>query len=113
MPVINRTFTYRRQIKVSFEDLKLAKSGRKTCTIRLGKATVADRFIELTDGQESIQIEVTDVDNTRLYSDLTDEDAKKDGLGSKEELDADLRKFYGNIDSLQPMTVIHFKLPNP
>jgi hypothetical protein len=110
MGIVNRNFTYHAQIKLSPEDLELARKGRKTCTIRLGVAKVAEQFINLSDGHQTLRVEITKVDNNRLYKDLTDQDAVLDGLESRQELDADLRRFYGDIDPMQPMTLIYFRL---
>jgi hypothetical protein len=109
MPIINRTFTYRGSIKVSSSDLALARAGRKICTIRLGILQVAANLLDLTDGKGRLRVKIVEVDNRRKYGELTDEDAKMDGLNSIDELDADLRKFYGRIDPKQPMTIIHFR----
>lgn len=110
MPIIYRNFTYRGKIKLTSSDLDLAVEGRKTCTIRLGKLSVSQRSILLTDGHREIPVEITQVDDLRLYEQLTDEDAIRDGLESKAHLDEDLKRFYGKIDPKQPMTVIHFCL---
>jgi hypothetical protein len=103
-----RSFTYRGQIKVSQSDLRLARAGRKTCTIRLGTAMVQDSEIDLTDSKERIRIRILDVDTKRPYSTVTNEEARADGVESLEALDADLRRFYGPIHPDQPMTLIHF-----
>ena len=110
MPIVNRTFTYRGRIKLNSADLELARTGRKTCTIRLGKLSVADNVVYLTDEHEKLRVRILNVDNTRVYSQLTDEDAVMDGLESKEQLDGDLSRFYGKIDPVQPMTIIYFEV---
>ena len=110
MAIINRRFTYRGRIKVSNKDLNLARIGRKTCTIRLGQLSVGQKIMYLSDGRESLRVEILNVDNRRVYSELTDHDAVMDGLESKKQLDEDLRKFYGEIDPNQPMTVIYFRV---
>jgi hypothetical protein len=108
MPIVHRSFTYKGRIKVSREDLKLARIGRKSCTIRLGRVNVEDDVIYLSDGNEKLKVKIANVDSSRVYSQLTDEDAVSDGLESKEQLDRDLSRFYGKIDPMQPITIIHF-----
>lgn len=110
MAIINRMFTYRGRIKVSSRDLALARSGRKTCTVRLGKLGVAQDVIYLSDGRNNLKVKILEVDNRRVYRDLTDRDAIMDGLESKQQLDEDLRKFYGQIDPNQPMTIVRFRV---
>jgi hypothetical protein len=109
----DRSFTYHGQIKVSREDMRLAKVGRKTCTIRLGTAQVADAEIDLTDGRERVRIRIAEVETNRPYADITELEARADGAESLEALDKDLRRFYGPLDPAQPMTLIHFSLASP
>jgi hypothetical protein len=104
-----RRFTYRGQIKVSGSDLRLAKRGHKTCTIRLGTASVEGQELDLTDGKERLRVRVTTVEADRRYVDITDEEARADGVESRAALDLDLRRFYGTLDDAQPMTLIHFE----
>lgn len=108
--MINRTFTYGRRIKLNSDDLRLAKEERKTCTIRLGKLGVSTDEVIFTDGREEVKARIEKVDNSRVYSELTDEEARLEGLGSLAELDDDLAKYYGKIDPMQPVTVIYFSL---
>ncbi len=110
MAILQRSFTYHGRIKVSTSDLRLAREGRKRCTIRLGKVGVASDTIALTDGKESLQVRITSIDNARLFKDLTDQDAILEGFTSKTELEDDLKHYYGGIDPLQPITVIHFEI---
>lgn len=109
----DRSFTYRGQIKVSREDMRLAKAGRKTCTIRLGSAQVADLEIDLTDGRERIRVRIAEIETDRPYGGITENEAVADGAESLEALDKDLRRFYGPLDPEQPMTLIHFSLISP
>lgn len=109
MSIIERRFTYKGRIKVSTKDLALARSGGKTCTIRLGKLAVARDITYLSDGRDSLKVKIVKVDSDRVYGDFTDADARLDGLESMRELDEDLRRYYRSIDPMQPMTVIHFQ----
>lgn len=106
----DRSFTYRGHIKVSASDLRMARAGRKTCTIRLGTAMVEGDEIDLTDGRSRVRIRVMDVETGRPYSKISEEEAVADGVNTLQELDADLRRFYGPLDPEQPMTLIHFEV---
>ena|SRR2546426_2585131 len=108
MAIVDRNTTYRGRIKVSREDLELAKIGKKKCTIRLGKANVEGNVIEITDGHEKITARISRVDTNRRYGSLNDEDAAMEGFNSHQELKSDLSRFYGRIDPMQPMTIIYF-----
>lgn len=110
MGIVNRNITYRGRIKLTSYDLELARIGKKTCTIRLGTADVAGEIIDLTDGRKSITVRISRVDSSRPYGSLNDEDASMEGFDSKEQLKADLSRFYGEIDPLQPMTIIYFRV---
>jgi hypothetical protein len=108
--IIHRQYTYRGRIKVTREALALVRAGKKRRTIRLGKAAIANDRIYLSDGGERVPVRILQVDTSRLYADLTDEDAIGDGFGSMQELTRELERFYGRLDPKQPMTVIHFEV---
>lgn len=108
MVIIRRSFTLRERVKVSRVDFELAMKGRKTCTIRLGQISVHNSAVLLTDGTRSMRVQIAKVDNSKVFRGLTAEDAKCEGLAGVNELHADLRRYYGNIDPDQPVTVIHF-----
>lgn len=110
MTVVNRAFTYDSEIRVNPKDLSLAQDGLKTATVRLGNLSVANKTTFLTDGKRRIRIRVLSVEQGKLYKNLTDSDARRDGLNTREELQNDLVRCYGEIDPAQPMTVIHFRI---
>jgi hypothetical protein len=110
MAILNRNITYRGKIKISSADLKLARLGKKRCTIRLGVATVIGDSIDLTDGREQLTAQITSVDSTRSYSSLNEEDALNEGFDSTEQLLSDLSRFYGKIEPMQPITIIYFRV---
>jgi hypothetical protein len=58
-------FTYRKQIRVSKEDLQSALAGRKRCTIRAGIANVEGDEVFLSDGQSRAKVKVTNVDHSK------------------------------------------------
>jgi hypothetical protein len=113
MPIVDRRFTYRSYINVSSADLRLARSGAKTCTIRLGTINVSTERVFLTDRRDKVLVKILGVDRGRVYRQLTGEDAKRDGADSVDALGADLRKYYGAIDPEQPVTVVYFELCEP
>jgi hypothetical protein len=109
--VTARSFTYRRRIKVSSDDLRLARAGKKTCTIRLGNNSVDGATIHLSDGRESLSVQILSVE-TRPFGDLNEEHARSEGFSTLEELQNDLAKYYGKIGEAQPVTIISFsRLP--
>lgn len=110
MSIVERRFTYRSQINVSSADLQLAKAGAKSCTIRLGTVEVSSERLFLTDRRNRVLVRILAVDSGRVYKQLTEDDARRDGAQSIAALGADLRKYYGAIDPEQPMTVVYFEL---
>jgi hypothetical protein len=108
MGIRNRRFTYRNQIKISPSDMSLLQDGRKKCTIRVGIIDIDGTDLFMTDGKQQVKIRVSEVDNHRVYRELTIQDAVDEGFSSLEDLQKDLTKYYGKIDPEQPMTVIRF-----
>jgi hypothetical protein len=104
------SFTYRKQIKVSTEDLLAARAGRKTCTIRLGTVNVAQPEIDLSDGRDSTRIRVTTVDHSKRFGDLGDREVKGEGFATRQELEADLKRYYRAIEDEALITVIWFEI---
>ncbi len=88
--------------------MSLVRSGRKTCTVRLGVVDVSGTEIYLTDGHERVKVRIAGVDNRRVFRELNNQDAVDEGFSSVEELREDLKTYYGNIDPEQPITVIRF-----
>ena len=109
MPIVERRYTVKSQLNVSSADLRLARSGQKVCTIRLGTLGISSDRLFLTDRRDSILVRVTSIDTARRYSELNESDALSEGFDSLEALRADLRRYYGDIDPEQPITVIHFE----
>lgn len=108
MTLVNRQFTYKRRIKVSTDDLALAKSGKKICTIRLGTANVDGELMDLSDGRDVLKVRILSVD-TDLYRNLTHEHAQWEGFSTVEELRKDLEKYYRRIEQDQLFTIIRFE----
>ncbi len=101
----------RRHIMVKGEFVDLILSGRKTSTIRLGK--VVPRYDEVIihgGGRPVAKAKITKVVYKKV-SELTDEDARKDGYSSVEELLRDLEKIYGRkISPNDVVTIIEFQV---
>jgi hypothetical protein len=110
MPIVHRNFTYKGVISVSSDDLNLVHAGVKTCTIRLGVLNVESEVITLTDRRRSVKVRIRGIDNSRIYSQLSEEDALCEGLSSVDELRRDLSRYYRNIDPAQPITIIYFEM---
>ncbi|SRR5579885_813485 len=108
MGIRNRRFTYKGQIKISSSDMSLLQDRKKKCTIRLGIIDVNGPDIFMTDGKMRVKVRISEVDNQRVYRELTNQDAIDEGFASLEELHKDLAKYYGRIDPDQPVTVIRF-----
>ena len=112
MGIRNRRFTYKSQIKISSSDMSLLQEGRKKCTVRVGIIDVIGKDLFMTDGKQRVKIRIIEVDNHRVYRELTNQNALDEGFSSLEELQKDLSKYYGIIDPEQPVTVIRFEIPN-
>jgi len=104
-----REFVYRNRIRVSTDDLAAARAGKKTCTIRLGRASVAGTAITLTDGREQLRVQVLRTDTSKTFGQLGDVEASGEGFASIAELEADLRRYYRRIQADDPVTVIWFE----
>jgi hypothetical protein len=112
MGIRDRRFTYKGQIKISPSDMSLLQDGRKKCTIRLGIIEVQGTNLLMTDGKQRVMVRVSEVDNHRVYRELTEQDAVDEGFSSLDDLRKDLAKYYGKIDAEQPVTVIRFSIAN-
>jgi len=107
--IINRQFVYRNRIKISREDMALLRAGRKKCTIRLGRNSVASAQIMVTDGANSVPVRIINVESDRCVKDLTDREALAEGFQTRDELIKDLEKYYRRLDPEQPITIIYFE----
>lgn len=101
----------RRYIMVKGRFAKLILSGVKTTTIRLGK--VIPKCREIIIHSEGRPIAEAKIKNTiyKKVKELTDEDAKKDGYSSVDELLNDLKNIYGvDIKPDDDVTIIEFEV---
>ncbi len=113
MSLSNRAYTYHGRIKISRADMELLRQGRKRCTIRLGIVSVATPEILMTDGRVNVLVRILKVDCARCLGDLTDQDAQDEGFRTREELLQDLKKYYPQAKSNDPITVIYFEALGP
>jgi len=101
----------RRHIMVKGRFVDLILSGKKRSTIRLGK--VVPRYDEIIihgGGRPIAKARIVRVAYKRV-KELTDEDAKKDGYSSVEELIRDLERVYGRkISPDDIVTIIEFEV---
>lgn len=105
----SRPFVYSGRIKISRGDMQLLKSGRKTCTIRMGTARVAGTEISITDGRESVPVKITRVDTQKRFGELDEHEARAEGFNTREELVNDLRKYYPKATDENLVTIIYFE----
>lgn len=93
-----------------FFDLVVTK--KKISTIRYGLVFFEDIALPLESNKSNITVEITKIDYSKTYIDLTDEDAKNDGFMNLNELKDELNKFYKNLVDTDRITIIYFKLPD-
>ncbi|RLF09833.1 MAG: ASCH domain-containing protein [Thermoprotei archaeon] len=92
------------------EFVELVLRGAKRTTIRLGLIKPRHKVVVLHGGGRDVaKLEITGVEHKRLRE-LTEEDAKRDGFNSLEELLKALRKVYGKFGLDEPVTIINFKV---
>ncbi|WP_280109488.1 ASCH domain-containing protein [Ferroglobus placidus] len=83
----------------------------KTTTVRRGiKRYPVGKIVELTVNYEPFAKAKIERVVVKRVSELTDEDARRDGFESKEELINALKKIYGNINENEFVTIVHFSL---
>jgi hypothetical protein len=99
-----------RHLMVKGEYVDDILSGRKKATIRLGRVRVKyDELIIHGGGRPVAKVRVTSVTYKKV-KDLTEEDARKDGFNSLNELLDALRKAYGEINPDDLVTIIEFEV---
>ncbi len=90
-------------------ELILKKS--KTTTVRRGiKRYPVGKIVDLTVNYEPFAKAKIERVVVKRISELTDEDAKKDGFESKEELIHALKRIYGDVSENEFVTIVHFSL---
>jgi len=96
-----------------FDEVYIKKilEGKKVTTIRKGirDFKVGEKILITSQDRIYAEAEIIEVKYLKV-SDLTDEDALKDGFSSKDELFKALKKYYSSIKSNDTITIIGFKL---
>jgi len=98
---------------LDFDEVYIKKilEGKKVTTIRKGirDFKVGEKILITSQDRIYAEAEIIEVKYLKV-SDLTDEDALKDGFSSKDELFKALKKYYSSIKSNDTITIIGFKL---
>ncbi len=85
--------------------------GEKVTTIRKGiKSYPVGRIVDLTVNYTPFARAKVEKVVVKRVGELTDEDAKRDGFGSREELIRALKRIYGDIKDNDFVTIVHFKI---
>lgn len=101
---------FRRHLMLRREYAEKLLTGEKRATIRLGK--VIPKYFDIiihSGGRPICKATITGVSYKKV-SELTDEDARKDGFRDKRELIKELKKVYGNIRDDDLVTIIELKV---
>ena len=85
-------------------------NGRKRATIRLGKVEARSKEFYIHSGGRIIARARLKSIRYKKVRELTDEDAKIDGLSSRQELIDELRNYYGDISDDDTVTIIEFEI---
>lgn len=102
--------------KINFDEeyINPILEGKKTTTVRRGiKSYPVGRLVELTVNNRAFAIAKVRKVVVKRLTELTDEDALRDGFASREELITALRRIYGNIKNSEFVTVVHFEVISP
>lgn len=89
--------------------MDLVISGKKTSTIRYGLVFISDSPVALMSRKRTIMVDVTHLDYSKRYKDLTEKDAHADGFESLESLKREIEKFYPQISQDDQITIIRFE----
>ncbi len=90
--------------------IEALRKGRKKATIRLGKVDVKSREFIIHSGGRIIARAILKGVVYKKIKEITDDDARMDGLTSKEELLKELREHYGEIKDDDIVTIILFDI---
>ena len=85
--------------------------GKKVTTVRRGiKSYPVGRIVDLTVNYKPFARAKVSKVVVKRVGELTDEDAKKDGFNSRDELIQALRRIYGDIKDSEFVTIVHFEV---
>ncbi len=99
--------------KINFDEefVEPIVSGRKVTTVRRGiKSYPVGRVVELTAGGSTFAIARVKKVVVKRVRELNDEDARRDGFESRNELLSALKKIYGDVKESEFVTVVHFEV---
>jgi len=100
-----------KSINFDEEYVDLILSGKKKSTVRKGIKTYdMGGVVYLTASSRPFAKARVVKAVVKRVRELSDEDARKDGFESREELINALKKIYGRIDDSDLVTIIHFEL---
>jgi hypothetical protein len=108
LPKIPRAFNAP-YLKIAPEYMPAIRMGHKTSTIRKGRKTFDQEAVLLKTRDDFEAVKITCVKHT-AFKCLTEEDAKKDGFVSLQELKFALLKFYPDLADNSWITIISFEL---
>ncbi len=105
------TVYLRRHIMLRGDYAKLILDGRKRATVRLGRVIPKYRDVIIhSSGRPLCKVRIVRVTHKKV-SELTDEDALKDGFSSRRELLKELKKVYGRrLSGDEEVTIIEFEV---
>lgn len=95
------------EIRLADEYFPLVASGSKTSTARFGDRDFPIGRALLRGRSAQVQVTITNL-RKRHFGDLDQNDARRDGFGSVEEMQAALRKFYPGISADDVLTIVEF-----
>jgi len=99
--------------KINFDEefVDLIIKGEKTTTVRRGiKSYPVGRLVELTVNYKPFTLAKVKKVVVKRVKELTDEDAKRDGFNTRDELISALKRIYGDIADDEFVTIVHFEL---
>jgi|Deesub1362B_J571_1020462.scaffolds.fasta_scaffold05745_3 hypothetical protein len=100
-----------RRINFNPEYVGLILRGRKSTTVRKGKRRYAKgEVVELTVNHKPFAKARVLGSEVKRIAELTDEDARRDGFASREELLRVLRRIYGKLSESEFVTIVHFEV---
>jgi len=91
--------------------LEAVRCGNKTSTIRAGRKNIEEGLLVLESAQTLLLVRITGVTYKRFRS-LTNEEAKKDGYNSIDELKKELRSIYPALGDNSFLTLVEFEHVN-
>ncbi len=98
-----------KRINFDSEYVNAILEGKKITTIRKGiKTYPVGRIVDLTVNNKTFAKAKIDKVVVKRVKELNDEDAKKDGFESRDELIRALKRIYGNVRDEEFVTIVHF-----